>query len=57
VQARNKEALRGLLDDASSLYRGHMAAEVREHLDAYTGRWYVADIRVDTAKPHALPEI
>jgi hypothetical protein len=49
LRARERGVLVDLLRDASGAYQGHLAATgVREHLDAYLGRWFETDIQVDT---------
>jgi hypothetical protein len=49
LRARERAVLVDLLRDASGAYQGHLAAtDVREHLDAYLGRWYETDVQVDT---------
>jgi hypothetical protein len=55
VQARDPVVLKDVLKDASAAYSGHVAVEVREHLDAYTGHWFEADLRVDTDEVQPLP--
>jgi hypothetical protein len=55
LRARERADLVGLLRDASGAYKGHLAAtDVREHLDAYLGRWFETDIQVDTEEPFPL---
>jgi hypothetical protein len=55
VHARDAVVLKDVLKDASAAYGGHVAVELREHLDAYTGHWWEADLRVDTDEVQALP--
>jgi hypothetical protein len=55
VQARDRDTLVQVVREASSLYGGHLAVEVREHMTAFTGVWYEADLRVDTDDAQSLP--
>jgi hypothetical protein len=55
VKARDRETLSQVVHEASTLYQGHLAVEVREHMEAFTGRWYEADLRVDTDDAQTLP--
>lgn len=57
MQARDPAALKTLLQGASTLYAGHLAIEVAERFDAFTGRWFEADIHVGTDDAHPLPEL
>ena len=55
VQARDREALVGLLKDASGAYKGHLATtEIREHLDAYLGRWFQVEVQLDTEERYPV---
>jgi hypothetical protein len=57
LQARDRGVLQELLRDASGAYQGHLVTtDVREHLDAYLGRWFQVDVQLDTEEPHPLPE-
>jgi hypothetical protein len=57
LQARDRDVLVDLLKDASGAYQGHLATtELREHLDAYLGRWFQVEIQVDTAEPYPVPD-
>jgi hypothetical protein len=56
LRARDAPTLAELLRDASGAYRGHLiATDPREHLDAYLGRWYEADVQLDTEEAYPLP--
>jgi hypothetical protein len=55
VKARDRETLSQVVREASTVYQGHLAVEVREHMEAFTGRWYEADLRVDTDEAQSLP--
>jgi hypothetical protein len=55
VHARDPQALREVVREASAAYSGHLAVEVREHMDAYLGRWFEADLRVETDEAQPLP--
>jgi hypothetical protein len=57
VQAREPDQMRQILREASEKYRGHVAVEWREHLDAYTGHWWEAEIRTDTDDAIPLPNM
>ena len=49
LQARDRAVLVDLLEDASGAYQGHLVAtDVREHLDAYLGRWFQVEVQLDT---------
>jgi hypothetical protein len=55
VRTRDRAVLFDVLKDASTAYRGHLAAtDPREHLDAYLGRWYEADLQVDTEEAYPV---
>ena len=57
VRARERGDLAGLLKDANAAYSGHAAVtDIREHLDAYLGRWWEADLQVDTEEPLPVQE-
>ncbi len=56
LRARDAPTLTELLRDASGAYRGHLlATDPREHLDAYLGRWFEADVQLDTEETYPLP--
>ena len=55
VESRDRNTLGQVVREASTLYGGHVAVEVREHMTAFTGVWYEADLRVDTDEPQPLP--
>jgi hypothetical protein len=58
LRARDAATLTELLRDASGAYQGHLVAtDPREHLDAYLGRWFEADVQLDTEAvyPPTLP--
>ena len=57
LRAREQGNLTGLLKDANAAYSGHLAtSNIREHLDAYLGRWWEADVQVDTQEPYPVQE-
>jgi hypothetical protein len=57
LRARDRDDLAGLLRDASGAYAGHLATtDIRERLDAYLGRWWEADVTVDTQEPYAVQD-
>ncbi len=56
-QARDPAALDTLLRQASSIYSGHLAAELNERFDAFTGRWFEADINLGTVDTHPIPQL
>jgi hypothetical protein len=55
VKSRDRNTLGQVVREASTLYEGHVAVEVREHMEAFTGLWYEADLRVDTDDPQPVP--
>ncbi len=55
VKSRDRTTLGQVVREASTLYQGHLAVEVREHMEAYTGVWYEADLRVDTDDAQPVP--
>jgi hypothetical protein len=55
VQARDRNTLAQVVREASSLYEGHVAVEVREHMTAFNGLLYEADLRVGTDDPQPIP--
>jgi hypothetical protein len=57
LQARERGVLVDLLRDASGAYQGHLVAtDVREHLDAYLGRWFQVEVQLDTEEPYPLSD-
>ena len=55
VKSRDRTTLGQVVREASTLYSGHVAVEVREHMTAFTGVWYEADLRVDTDEQQPIP--
>jgi hypothetical protein len=55
VKSRDRNTLGQVVREASTLYDGHVAVEVREHMTAFTGVWYEADLRVDTDEQQPVP--
>jgi hypothetical protein len=55
VMARDHDTLVQVVREASKVYGGHVAIEVKEEMTAYTGVYFTADMRVDTDDAQPLP--
>ncbi len=55
LEAQTLASLRNLLQNVSSAYEGRISFVVREHMGAYGGHSYHADVVLGTEQPMAVP--